>query len=462
VRRTFILSRLAAAGFGLYLLLVLGANGQAASGGPTTWLPLASLPTSQNDWSATGVISLLPLLSAGAWLLSRVFAGTWRYISWQPDRVTLPILALAALGTLSVAAQCRSDCSLSSGLRLAIVVANLAWVYLYAVNERPRLFGLVVAIILIQSTVGLGQFVLQHDLGLRLLGEWPLDPAIPGVSVVMRGGERWLRAYGLTAHPNVLAGTLVPLLLVLPALGRQPTKARRGLQALAFTVGFAALFATLARWAALCFALGMAVNLWPWLRLRLKGFLAEPPLGRTTWAALALTGFLMAALYGDAIVGRAAGLDTPVENRSLWERERDSQLALQLFTESPLTGVGLGQYLASATRLDAWAKVVHSVPLWLAAELGVLGGALWFLLLLSPVWRRHALDRFASQTALWLSFWLLGLLQPAPHPLIDLRSALLTGLIASLLSLSWQPAPHLPDAPASDNIPGLGMLNPGG
>ena len=453
---------MAGAGFALYLLLLLGANGQAASGGPATWLPLVTLPASNGDWSAIGIVSLLPPISAAAWLISRVAAGTWRALVWQPDRVTWPLMALAALAAFSVVAQCSGNCPLGVGLRLALVTANLVWVYLYTVNERPSLFGLVVVIILLQSLVGLSQFVLQHDLGLRFLGEWPLDPAIPGVSVVMRGSERWLRAYGLTAHPNVLAGTLVPLLFMLAVLGRPATKARRSLQTLAFIVGFAALFATLARWAAVCFGLGMAINLWPWVRLRLQGRPVELPLGRATWVALGVTGVLLAAVYGDAVIGRAAGLDAPVENRSLWERERDSQLALRLIAESPFTGVGLGQYLTSATRLDAWAKVVHSVPLWLTAELGLAGGALWFSLLLSPVWRRRAFGRFARQTALWLAFWLMGLLQPAPHPLIDLRSALLTGLVAALLSLSWQPAPHLPDTSASDNIPGLGMLNPGG
>ena len=94
------------------------------------------------------------------------------------------------------------------------------------------------------------------------------------------------------------------------------------------------------------------------------------------------------------------------------------------------------------------------MPLWLAAELGVAGALVWLWLLLAPVARRGALGRFAPLTALWLGFWLLGLLQPAPHPLLDLRSALLAGLVAALVARSRPTRADLPDPPASDNIAG--------
>jgi len=59
------------------------------------------------------------------------------------------------------------------------------------------------------------------------------------------------------------------------------------------------------------------------------------------------------------IVGRTAELETPVESRSLWERQRDTGIALRLVAEQPLTGVGLGQYLPAARRYDAWAEVAR-------------------------------------------------------------------------------------------------------
>ena len=448
-----VLARLAQITFSLYLVLLLGANSQATSGGPLAWWPLWQLPTSGGDWAGVGVVSLLPPLSAAAWLAARARSGRRRALVWLPNRAVWPLLALVGLGVLSLAWQCGGGCPVGSGLRLALVVSHLAWVYLYTVNERPPLFPIVAAAVLLQATVALGQFIAQRDLGLRFLGELPLDPATPGISVVMRGSARWLRAYGLTAHPNVLAGSLAPLLLMLPVLGRPPTGRQKAIALLVTVVGFAALFATLARWAAVCFALGLAINALPALaRGGTARHRAAP--GRATWLALALTGALLLAVYGDVIVGRTAELETPVESRSLWERQRDTGIALRLVAEQPLTGVGLGQYLPAARRYDAWAEVVHNVPLWLAAELGVAGALVWLWLLLAPVARRGALGRFAPLTALWLGFWLLGLLQPAPHPLLDLRSALLAGLVAALVARSRPTRADLPDPPASDNIAG--------
>jgi len=48
----------------------------------------------------------------------------------------------------------------------------------------------------------------QGDLGLQLLGEYRLDPAWEGVSIVWMEGLRTLRAYGLSDHPNILGGSL--------------------------------------------------------------------------------------------------------------------------------------------------------------------------------------------------------------------------------------------------------------
>lgn len=449
------LDRVAYVAFAAYLILMLGGNGVAQAGGPPTWLPLWQLPAADGEWVGIGLISLLPPLSVAAWLLARHRAGRLRALTPGLNRVTLPLAGLALLGALSLLAPCfGGDCNTTAILRLALLLVHLAWVYLYVLNERPPLFWLVVAIIALQSTVALGQFVAQRDLGLRFLGEISLDPQERGVGVVMRGATRWLRAYGLTPHPNVLAGTLVPMLLLLPVLGAQPTRLRRLAATAALVLGFAALFTTLARWAAFCLALGLAINASPWLLGTLRGRRpTAAPFERPALVGLALVAVVMLAIYGDAVVGRAVSLDTPIESRSLWERDRDLQLAWRLLGENPLTGVGLGRYLPEAQVYDAWAQRVHNIPLALGAELGLGGMLLWLVLVVAPLWRREALTRFAPETALWLSFWLLGLFYERPNPLYELRNALLTGVIAAVVALSLRGLPAyrgLRDAAAHD------------
>lgn len=439
-----LLPRLAYYSFAVYLALLLGTNSVAEMGGVLTWWPLWRLPGAGNEPVIIGALSLLPPISAAAWLATRIRRGDLRSLSGGWGRVTWPLLGLALLGLFSTLRLCPlGSCSPAAVLRLLLLLIHLFWVYLYVVNERVDLLPLIAVVVLTQAAVAVGQFVGQRDLGLQFLGESALDPQVSGISVVMRGADRWLRGYGFATHPNALAGTLVPLMLSLFVISREATRARRGVAAVVLAIGFAALLTTLSRWAAVCLGLGLAINLLPWLRDGRRSWRGGPPLGWAVWAALLLMAVLFFTVYGDAVVGRVARLDTPIETRSINERRRDTAISLQLIAAEPLVGAGLGNYLAAAREYDPWAELVHAVPLRLAAELGVVAMALWLWLVAGPVLRAGALGRFAPETGLWLAFWSLGLLDLAPNPLVELRSALLVGLVAALVARSAARPPQL-------------------
>lgn len=423
-------AHVAYAAFALYLILLLGANSVVAAGGPLSWLPLWRWPVAGGSWEPLGIVSLLPLVSVAAWLLHRHQAGRLRALTWGWSYVVLPLALLTVVALASVAGSCLAGaCEAGQLIRLLLLIGQGVWVYLYVMNEKPDLLWVLAVIITLQAGVALGQFLGQRDLGLRLLGEPALDPAVRGISVVMRGTERWLRGYGLTNHPNTTASTLVAALLMLP-LTVGITRRRQIVAGVVFVLGVAGILSTLARWAIACLALALLIAGLPWLRAAVHGW---RPSRRhlALLAALLLLGAVSLGIYGDAILGRMA-TNTPIESRSLWERERDTAIAGQLLAERPWSGVGLGNYVTVASERDAWAEVVHNVPLLLGAELGLAGVLLWGWLLLAPVFRRGAFSRYAPQTALWLGFWLLGLFYPAPHPFLELRSTLLTGLVVAL------------------------------
>lgn len=432
------LGRVAYLTFAFYLIAMLGTNSVARTGGPLSWLPLIRLPAGDGNWEAIGALALVPAVSAVAWLSARARAGSLRAINWGWRRVAWPLAALAAAGLLNTIAHILTgDGSPAALIRLIILLVHLAWVYLYLVNERPDLLWIIAAVVAIQSVVAIGQFIGQRELGLFALGEPELNPQISGISIVMRGSERWLRGYGLATHPNALAGTLVTMLALLLALARDDGRARRGLGAASFALGFAALLTTLSRSAAVAMGLVLAANFIPWLRnmLRHRRW-SEPPLGAGAWLAVIVIGGLFIALYGETISGRIVGLETPIESRSLSERGRDTAISLEIIARYPVLGVGLGQYLDVATQFDPAAELVHNVPLHLAAEIGLVGLMAWVWLLVSPLLRRGALGRHAAVTGLWLGFWLLGILQPAPNPLYELRSVLLASLVAGVMAQS--------------------------
>lgn len=62
---------------------------------------------------------------------------------------------------------------------------------------------------LLQSIVGILQFLLQKSLGLLWLKESIISANMPGVAKILFNGHTYVRAYGLFPHPNVFGGYLV-------------------------------------------------------------------------------------------------------------------------------------------------------------------------------------------------------------------------------------------------------------
>ena len=74
----------------------------------------------------------------------------------------------------------------------------------------PRLLILVIlAVLVLQAQWGIGQFILQRDLGLYLIGESRLSVSVDGVAKFALGDDKLIRAYGPFEHANILAGSLV-------------------------------------------------------------------------------------------------------------------------------------------------------------------------------------------------------------------------------------------------------------
>jgi O-antigen ligase len=238
----------------------------------------------------------------------------------------------------------------------------------------------------LQAIVGLGQVIHQGPLGLP--GELALEPARSGAAILTVGGRRWLRAYGLTLHPNVLGGFLaIGLVLGLPLLKRFRMRILWWLLGLGLLVSFSR-----SAWLATALVLPPVAGWLAWRRPSLRR-----PLG-TTLASAALVALIGGVLFAGQFASRLGRTATVTESRSLSERGELIAIALDVITNRPLTGVGAGNFplAVAATDTPALPQPVHNVPLLLAAEVGVLGGGLWIWLWLTPglalqhFWRRHA------------------------------------------------------------------------
>jgi O-antigen ligase len=337
----------------------------------------------------------------GAWLLGRRLRGKVHNL-----RVGAPII-FATLAGIMLLSLLGTPWAVDPGFTLyhALRYLLLLTFYLLLVNATfvsPSLtawsLGLSAAL---QAGVGLLQFLRGRSLGLQRLGEVVLDPAWSGVSVVGVGKARWLRAYGLTQHPNLLGGCLMIglLLLVGYALDRQGPE--RYLLAALFGLGLTGLLATFSRAAWLGALTGGAVTM---------GMLSlDPARRKAAWravvpfiaAALVVTAVFIAA-YGRLLVPRLGLAAQGTEIRSVEERGVLMNGALALIRLRPLLGVGLGNFAVALYRLAPETvaaypiyQPVHNVALLLTAELGLLGGVLWITLIIAPwvmLWRhRHDL-----------------------------------------------------------------------
>ena len=220
------------------------------------------------------------------------------------------------------------------------------------------------------------------EIGLQPLVQ--INPQNSGLSVVFNGAERWLRVYGLSAHPNILGGHLAVGLILIPGLFATPQRIKRlGLIAAWLIVG-ATLLLTFSRsaWLAvisgglaalILIARGKLLK-----RLRLKPILALIGVGLIVVIVFVLS-------FQPFLVNRFEVTTVPFETRAITDRISTARLALQIFAAQPLTGVGISQFIVVAARdltgtsLD-W---VHNVPLLAAAELGLGGIVLIVSLIIS-------------------------------------------------------------------------------
>lgn len=364
--------------------------------GVFSWFPFWRYDLLAGAPMQVGIFNLLPILLVGLWAWLQKRAGSWR---WGPRIITVPLLLFSLWAGLRV---------LDATPRHIFIYLGdliLVWlVYLYVVNWSPRLRPILAAVIVVQGLVACLQFVLQRDLGLALLGELPLNPAFSGVTVLQARGEPWLRAYGLTAHPNLLGALLALSVLLVLARSREGWPGRPVLWLPVLALGFGGLFFSFSRTA----WLGVATGLVGWAFLRRRAGAQAARVSYMWLLVPALLLVLAGILYGDLVVSRFARLQEPIEAQSISQRLNDARLALQLAAEHPWLGVGLGRNVHAAMRLSLEADRVHNVFLLAAAELGIPGLIFVSWLLLGPLWahfglyRRGEYARCAAGLAPWL------------------------------------------------------------
>lgn len=367
--------------FELVLLLILLSPTMYWKGGLLTWLPLLHVTLDGERYGIGVLAGLLALLASGN-LFSWVRRWRERPFSWGSAIVTLPLAGFTALILVN-----RDVSDVTKTIHDVTNLSLLWYAYLFVLNERPRVGRPLALAVLFLGGISLAQFLKQGSIGLTALGELPLDPEVSGVTVMVAQGRRWLRAYGLSRHPNMQAGMFaLSLLFLLPLVWRRLRRRHLALVA-AVALGLAGLLVTFSRGAWLAFFIGFSF----WVGGVLRRQVDIPATKRR---AMLRSGLILGALFvmisvpfmvvSSRLITSRLFLNTPIEAASVGERVRSARVALQLFVQHPWWGVGSGNFQAAGGLLSTYVHMVHVAPLRAAAELGLPGLVFWGWLALAP------------------------------------------------------------------------------
>lgn len=413
------------------IVVLLGLTGPSLTKGPFAWLPVFRVRGAAPLAVALGPLVLLVPLALGAWVLARVSRPAHGRWWWGRLGVTLPLLGLTLLMLFSLHPTANRRTAL-----VLLLLGILWWVYLFVINESANLTAPLALTIVIQSAVAVGQFALQRDLGLQMLGELALDPELSGTCVLFAGEQRWLRAYGLTGHPNVLGHLLsVLLLLVIDDVGRARGW-RKGWFALVGGLGLLGLLTSFSRAAWLGFGAGLVCwatrstvsdDRWPTRPREFRPSRVVQAASQHVQVLVpAVLGIAFLIFFHDLVASRFLELESPIEARSIRDRGTDTELALRVIARHPWLGVGVQNYLPAVRAIEPDSRIVHNVALLTAAELGLSGALLWLVMVVSGLAQTSSIAWPA-----WIAMLIGSLFDIPLFPVNSLYAAIAFGILAA-------------------------------
>lgn len=253
----------------------------------------------------------------------------------------------------------------------------------------------------VQAMFALGQFFIQEVFASTWLGMSAQSAAILGSAVIETTDGRWLRAYGLFPHPNILGGflSLIVLLVIHQYISiykqftildwsNRVVVLRRGVEIASMLVAFMVLVAGLvvsfSRTAWLAVVFGIIVY---------GATQCRDKFSVVAFAKLVVAGALVVgmfvALYPQLFVIRLIG-NTRLETVSIVERVAGYDKAFELWRDNWIGGVGVGNYSFALSSLQPGLPAyhyqpVHNVFVLIVIEVGLVG----IVLLLAYLWQQR-------------------------------------------------------------------------
>ena len=269
---------------------------------------------------------------------------------------------------------------------LGLMVIAAGYVLLaHGVSHRKLLYALITGGV-VQAVIAWWQFAAQVIHASTILGVAFHDPSRLGDSVVIIDTMRYLRAYGLLPHPNMLAGYLALAgAACLVVLAEARMKEHIGLRTVflgALFVIASGLLLTFSRAGIIALALFSLISMYLLIR---KGHRQQQLIVGRAVVSLVVMFFAANIMFGNVYLQRfhvasnATAETTRLETISDTERFGGYYEAAQLLDPTTvLVGVGLNHYVPSLARVVPGKPIysyqpVHNIFLLALIEIGLVG-----------------------------------------------------------------------------------------
>lgn len=285
----------------------------------------------------------------------------------------------------------------------SLKLAEFGLLFFY-ITQHLRWFGFknLLSIVFItgvfQSAVGILQYLYQHSLGLKILGESVLGPNLAGMAKIVVDGEKIIRAYGTFPHPNVFAGFLILSifsgfwLLFTSKIEKNALPwisiltAGTILQLAAFTL----TFSRVAWLAAIIVITVLLISNRKLFHVKQFDFLALNKLKTFALVIIFIAFAAFLALNWSVVVSRTIGVEQNYQ-QAISYRLLYNDIAINMIKQNSLAGIGNGNFTLkmadySSEKLSWWQyQPAHNIYLLITSELGIIGLILFLIFIFSII-----------------------------------------------------------------------------
>ncbi len=374
----------------------------------------------------------------------------WKSFFWEQERKFLSLFLLFSLISIINSDFASYPLPYWRWIHLALPAFLFFFLSRAALEGKgfTKIAQIVLATSLIECAVAIGQYFVQHSLGLKGLGEATLiSRHFLGANFPMADGSIWIfdrffhgirenpfviRASGTLPHPNVLGGFLVFGLLMTYHLYGQVKK--RGWLGVAILIQMFSLFITYSRSA--LYAGGFATLLW----IGLTSW-REKKFHSLFWVVSGSFLLCLGLLYPQLFQRGGIVSYNTLSQTSDTLRLTIQDVGVAMFRGHPFLGIGFNNYMLAFQKIVQQqalpATYIHNVYLHFAVEVGIFG-ALSFLafcfLVLKKGWKNIRRPEVLTCLSIFIALLCIGLVDY--YPLCIQQTRMIFFMMAGLLGAS--------------------------